>query len=180
MVSERLIKLYYEKLKKPTIIYGLVLHPFMVDNKIKWEVENPNDVSFASDVVEGHLEESMQGHLLLALRRVMEQQEVIVKLNCQVEKLERGENERVSAIAALTAGIAAVELTQSKMFKVNSESSNSLQFLEKKVDGLGKELRMEVAKEVGYLNGSLGREVQRANDGVAEIQNYLRNQHGKK
>ena len=66
MVSERLIKLYYEKLKKPTIIYGLVLHPFMVDNKIKWEVENPNDVSFSSDVVEGHLEEMLHDFLSLA------------------------------------------------------------------------------------------------------------------
>jgi hypothetical protein len=66
MVSERLIKLYYEKLKKPTIIYGLVLHPFMVDNKIKWEVENPNDVSFSSDVVEGHLEEMLHDFLILA------------------------------------------------------------------------------------------------------------------
>ena len=66
MVSERLIKLYYDKLKKPTVINGLVLHPFMVDNKIKWEVENPNDVSFASTVVEGHLEEKLHGFLTLA------------------------------------------------------------------------------------------------------------------
>ena len=66
MVSQRLIKLYYDKLKKPTIMYGLVLHPFMVDNKIKWEVENPNDVSFASNVVEGHLEEMLHDFLRLA------------------------------------------------------------------------------------------------------------------
>lgn len=66
MVSERLIKLYYSKLKKPTVIYGLVLHPFMVDNKIKWEVENTNDVSFASTVVEGHLEEMLSDFLKLA------------------------------------------------------------------------------------------------------------------
>jgi hypothetical protein len=66
MVSQRLIKLYYDKLKKPTIIYGLELHPFMVDNKIKWEVENPNDVSFASTVVEGHLEEMLHNFLTLA------------------------------------------------------------------------------------------------------------------
>ena len=66
MVSQRLIKLYYDKLKKPTIIFGLVLHPFMVDNKIKWEVENPNDVSFASNVVEGHLEEMLYEFLRLA------------------------------------------------------------------------------------------------------------------
>jgi len=66
MVSERLIKLYYDKLKKPTIIYGLVLHPFMVDNNIKWEVENTNDVSFASNIVEGHLEEMLHNFLTLA------------------------------------------------------------------------------------------------------------------
>jgi hypothetical protein len=66
MVSERLIKLYYDKLKKPTIIYGLVLHPFMVGYQIKWEVENPNDVSFASTVVEGHLEEMLHDFLTLA------------------------------------------------------------------------------------------------------------------
>jgi hypothetical protein len=66
MVSQRLIKLYYDKLKKPTIMHGLVLHPFMVDNKLKWEVENPNDVSFASNVVEGHLEEMLYNFLRLA------------------------------------------------------------------------------------------------------------------
>jgi hypothetical protein len=66
MVSQRLIKLYYEKLKKPTIIYGLVLHPFMIDDKIRWEYENPNDVSFATNVVEGHLEEMLHDFLSLA------------------------------------------------------------------------------------------------------------------
>jgi len=66
MVSERLIKIYYDKLKKPTILNGLVLHPFMVDNKIKWEVENPNDVSYSSNVVEGHLEEMLHKFLTLA------------------------------------------------------------------------------------------------------------------
>ena len=66
MVSQRLIKLYYEKLKKPTIIYGLVLHPFMIDDKIRWEYENPNDVSFATNVVEGHLEKMLHEFLSLA------------------------------------------------------------------------------------------------------------------
>ena len=47
-------------------MHGLVLHPFMVDNKLKWEVENPNDVSFASNVVEGHLEEMLYNFLRLA------------------------------------------------------------------------------------------------------------------
>ena len=66
MVSQRLIKLYYDKLKKPTIIYGLVLHPFMIDDKIRWEYENPNDVSFTTNVVEGHLEEMLHDFLVLA------------------------------------------------------------------------------------------------------------------
>lgn len=66
MVSQRLIKLYYDKLKKPTIINGLVLHPFMIDDKIRWEYENPNDVSFATNVVEGHLEEMLHEFLSLA------------------------------------------------------------------------------------------------------------------
>jgi hypothetical protein len=66
MVSQRLIKLYYDKLKKPTIIYGLVLHPFMINDKIRWEYENPNDVSFATNVVEGHLEEMLYDFLSLA------------------------------------------------------------------------------------------------------------------
>jgi hypothetical protein len=66
MVSQRLIKLYYNKLKKPTIIYGLVLHPFMIDDKIRWEYENPNDVSFSTNVVEGHLEEMLHDFLSLA------------------------------------------------------------------------------------------------------------------
>jgi hypothetical protein len=66
MVSQRLIKLYYNKLKKPTVIHGLVLHPFIVDNKIKWEVENPNDVSFSSSVIEGHLEQMLYEFLKFA------------------------------------------------------------------------------------------------------------------
>jgi hypothetical protein len=66
MVSEKLIKLYYNKLKKPTIIHGLVLHPFIVDDRIIWEVENPNDVSYSSTVVEGHLEEMLYEFLELA------------------------------------------------------------------------------------------------------------------
>jgi hypothetical protein len=66
MVSEKLIKLYYNKLKKPTIINGLVLHPFLTSDKIIWEVENPDDVSYASVVVEGHLEEMLYEFFELA------------------------------------------------------------------------------------------------------------------
>jgi hypothetical protein len=38
----------------------------MIDDKIRWEVENPNDVSYSSDVVEGHLEEMLHDFLTLA------------------------------------------------------------------------------------------------------------------
>jgi hypothetical protein len=38
----------------------------MIDDKIRWEYENPNDVSFATNVVEGHLEEMLHDFLSLA------------------------------------------------------------------------------------------------------------------
>lgn len=57
MIKTRIFELYYRTLKKPTIINGLVLHPFMVDDKIIWELENPNDLSFSSYVVESYLED---------------------------------------------------------------------------------------------------------------------------
>lgn len=57
MIKTRIFELYYKTLKKPTIINGLVLHPFMVDDKIIWELENPNDLSFSSYVVESYLED---------------------------------------------------------------------------------------------------------------------------
>jgi hypothetical protein len=38
----------------------------MIDDKIRWEYENPNDVSFATNVVEGHLEEMLHEFLSLA------------------------------------------------------------------------------------------------------------------
>jgi hypothetical protein len=53
----RIFELYYKNLKKPTILNGLVLHPFLVDNKIVWELENPKDLSYSSYVVEGNLED---------------------------------------------------------------------------------------------------------------------------
>jgi hypothetical protein len=66
MVSEKLINIYYKNLKKPTIINGLVLHPFMVDGKIIWEIDNVNDVSYSSYVVEGRLEHLLSDFLDLA------------------------------------------------------------------------------------------------------------------
>jgi len=66
MVSEKLINIYYKNLKKPTIINGLVLHPFMVDKKIIWEIDNVNDVSYSSYVVEGRLEHLLSDFLDLA------------------------------------------------------------------------------------------------------------------
>lgn len=57
MIKTRIIELYYKNLKKPTILNGLVLHPFFIDNKIIWELENPKDLSYSSYVVEANLED---------------------------------------------------------------------------------------------------------------------------
>ena len=62
-MNSKIIKLYYKKLDKPTNINGIILHPFLQEDKIVWEYENPNDVSFATDVVNGHLEELLYNFL---------------------------------------------------------------------------------------------------------------------
>ena len=62
-MNPKIIKLYYNKLDKPVTINGLILHPFFNDNKIIWEYENPNDVSYSTDVIEGHLQELLHDFL---------------------------------------------------------------------------------------------------------------------
>lgn len=62
-MNPKIIKLYYNKLDKPVNINGLILHPFLIDNKIIWEYENPNDVSFSTGVLEGHLQELLYDFL---------------------------------------------------------------------------------------------------------------------
>ena len=55
--------IYYNKLDKPVNINDIILHPFLNDNKIIWEYENPNDVSFSTDIIEGHLQELLHDFL---------------------------------------------------------------------------------------------------------------------
>jgi hypothetical protein len=55
-MNPKIIKLYYKKLDKPTNLNGLILHPFLQEDRIIWKYENPNNVSFSTDVVTGHLE----------------------------------------------------------------------------------------------------------------------------
>jgi len=62
-MSPKIIKLYYNKLDKPVNINDIILHPFLNDNKIIWEYENPNDVSFSTDIIEGHLQELLYDFL---------------------------------------------------------------------------------------------------------------------
>jgi hypothetical protein len=62
-MNPKIIKLYYNKLDKPVNINDIILHPFLNDNKIIWEYENPNDVSFSTDMIEGHLQELLHDFL---------------------------------------------------------------------------------------------------------------------
>jgi hypothetical protein len=55
-MNPKIIKLYYKKLDKPTNLNGLILHPFLQEDRIVWKYENPNDVSYYTGIVEGHLE----------------------------------------------------------------------------------------------------------------------------
>jgi hypothetical protein len=62
-MNSKIIKLYYRKLDKPTNLNGLILHPLLQEDRIIWKYENPNDVSFSTDVVNGHLGELLYDFL---------------------------------------------------------------------------------------------------------------------
>jgi len=62
-MNSKIIKLYYKKLDKPTNLNGLILHPFLQEDRIIWKYENPNDVSFYTDVINGYLEELLYDFL---------------------------------------------------------------------------------------------------------------------
>ena len=69
-----------------------------------------------------HMDDTIQPHMMMGLHRVMEQHEVIVKLNTKVASLESKTAAYGSQIAALTAGAAAaavaMEVNEKKMIKV--------------------------------------------------------------
>lgn len=58
MNKNRLLRLFLKDLDPPVNINGLILSPIVVgDDEIKWDIENPNNVSYSTEVVEGHIEE---------------------------------------------------------------------------------------------------------------------------
>ena len=57
-----------------------------------------------------HLDSCVQSHLLLTMKRVQEQQSVIVKLNQRVNHLEAQDQKHTAAVAAATASVAAAAI----------------------------------------------------------------------
>jgi hypothetical protein len=56
-MQNRLLSIYIKQLNPPINIYGLILHPQIVDDSIKWTMKNPNDLPYNIGVINGHLEE---------------------------------------------------------------------------------------------------------------------------
>jgi len=57
MNKNKLLSLFIKSLDSPTNINGLLLYPQVGEDNITWELKNPNDLSYAPNVVEGYLEE---------------------------------------------------------------------------------------------------------------------------
>lgn len=57
MDKNKLLRLFLKDLNPPININGLILKPHFGDDSIKWEIENPNNLSYSTDVVEGHIQE---------------------------------------------------------------------------------------------------------------------------
>lgn len=57
MNKNRLLRLFLKYLNPPVNINGLILNPQVGFDSIIWEIENPNNLSYSTEVVEGHLQE---------------------------------------------------------------------------------------------------------------------------
>ena len=57
MNKNRLLRLFLKYLNPPVNINGLILHPQFGDDSITWDIENPKNYSYSTEVVEGHLQE---------------------------------------------------------------------------------------------------------------------------
>jgi hypothetical protein len=57
MNKNRLLSLFLKYLNPPVNINGLILNPQVGFDSIIWEIENPNNLSYSTYVVEGHLQE---------------------------------------------------------------------------------------------------------------------------
>jgi hypothetical protein len=57
MNKNRLLSLFLKDLEPPVNVNGLILNPQVGFDSITWEIENPNNLSYSTDVVEGYLQE---------------------------------------------------------------------------------------------------------------------------
>jgi len=57
MNKNRLLKLFLNYLNPPVDINGLILNPQVGFDSIIWDIENPDNLSYSTEVVEGYLQE---------------------------------------------------------------------------------------------------------------------------
>jgi hypothetical protein len=57
MNKNRLLSLFLKDLEPPVNVNGLILNPQVGFDSITWEIENPNNLSYSTEVVEGYLQE---------------------------------------------------------------------------------------------------------------------------
>lgn len=57
MNKDRLLKLFLNYLNPPVDINGLILNPQVGFDSIIWDIENPDNLSYSTEVVEGYLQE---------------------------------------------------------------------------------------------------------------------------
>lgn len=57
MNINQLLQLFFKFIKPPVNINGLILTPHFEGILIKWDIENPNNISYSTQVAEGHIQE---------------------------------------------------------------------------------------------------------------------------
>ena len=57
MNINQLLQLFFKFIKPPVNINGLILNPQVGFDSITWDIENPDNLSYSTEVVEGYLQE---------------------------------------------------------------------------------------------------------------------------
>lgn len=57
MNKNKLLSLFLKDLEPPVNVNGLILNPQVGFDSIIWDIENPNNLSYSTEVVEGYLQE---------------------------------------------------------------------------------------------------------------------------
>ena len=77
MSENKLIRLFLKELNPPVNINGLHIVPHIGNDKITWEIKNPNNLSYSSEVIEGHIQE-----LLYEFQEITGTRELPIWKNC--------------------------------------------------------------------------------------------------